>query len=138
MAGPISEFFTIGKEGTYRLMTLSEYSRPNRVGYQPNQSSPQVRVSFVALPLGVQQQTSERGELLLLLSILGLVAHSKASLVFAANGTNLSSSNSNLNGIANGLHDRSNNSLSSANVTNGLPEHEFQSPTSVVNGGLLI
>lgn len=71
----ISEFFTIGKEGTYRLMTLSEYSRPNRVGYQPNQSSPQVRVSFVALPL--QQQTHERGKVLLLLDELGIVAHSK-------------------------------------------------------------
>ena len=31
-------------------MTLSEYSRPNRVGYQNNQSSPQVRVSIVSLP----------------------------------------------------------------------------------------
>lgn len=40
----------ITREGTYRLMTLSEYSRPNRVGYQSNQSSPQVRVSIVNLP----------------------------------------------------------------------------------------
>lgn len=38
------------REGTYRLMTLSEYSRPNRVGYQTNQSNPQVRVSLVTLP----------------------------------------------------------------------------------------
>lgn len=38
------------REGTYRLMTLSEYSRPNRVGYQTNQSNPQVRVSLVSLP----------------------------------------------------------------------------------------
>uniref|UniRef100_A0A182MVZ3 Uncharacterized protein n=1 Tax=Anopheles culicifacies TaxID=139723 RepID=A0A182MVZ3_9DIPT len=38
------------REGEYRLMTLSEYSRPNRVGYQNNQSSPQVRVSIVSLP----------------------------------------------------------------------------------------
>lgn len=38
------------REGTYRLMTLSEYSRPNRVGYQTNQNSPQVRVSLVTLP----------------------------------------------------------------------------------------
>ncbi|XP_035773813.1 WD repeat-containing protein 20-like [Anopheles albimanus] len=37
-------------EGDYRLMTLSEYSRPNRVGYQNNQNSPQVRVSIVSLP----------------------------------------------------------------------------------------
>lgn len=40
----------ITREGTYRLMTLSEYSRPNRVGYTSNQSSPQVRVSIVSLP----------------------------------------------------------------------------------------
>lgn len=39
------------REGAYRLMTLSEYSRPNRVGYQAQgQSQPQVRVSLVALP----------------------------------------------------------------------------------------
>ncbi|XP_058128699.1 WD repeat-containing protein 20 [Anopheles ziemanni] len=40
----------VTREGEYRLMTLSEYSRPNRVGYQNNQSSPQVRVSIVSLP----------------------------------------------------------------------------------------
>lgn len=40
----------ITREGTYRLMTLSEYSRPNRVGYTNNQGSSQVRVSFVTLP----------------------------------------------------------------------------------------
>ncbi|KAH8408452.1 hypothetical protein KR215_005703 [Drosophila sulfurigaster] len=40
----------VTREGTYRLLTLSEYSRPNRVGYSSNQSSPQVRVSFVTLP----------------------------------------------------------------------------------------
>lgn len=40
----------ITREGTYRLMTLSEYSRPNRVGYTNSQSSPQVRVSIVTLP----------------------------------------------------------------------------------------
>ncbi|GAB0093702.1 WD repeat-containing protein 20 [Sergentomyia squamirostris] len=40
----------VTREGTYRLMTLSEYSRPNRVGYTNNQSSPQVRVSIVSLP----------------------------------------------------------------------------------------
>lgn len=40
----------ITREGTYRLMTLSEYSRPNRVGYTNNQGSSQVRVSFVSLP----------------------------------------------------------------------------------------
>lgn len=41
------------REGVYRLMTLSEYSRPNRVGYQTNQSNPQVRVSLVTLPTAV-------------------------------------------------------------------------------------
>lgn len=40
----------ITREGVYRLMTLSEYSRPNRVGYTNTQSSPQVRVSIVTLP----------------------------------------------------------------------------------------
>ncbi|XP_055586249.1 WD repeat-containing protein 20 [Uranotaenia lowii] len=40
----------VTREGEYRLMTLSEYSRPNRVGYQNNQSNPQVRVSLVTLP----------------------------------------------------------------------------------------
>lgn len=41
----------VTREGTYRLMTLSEYSRPNRVGYQPQgQTPPQVRVSLVTLP----------------------------------------------------------------------------------------
>ncbi|KAJ8984303.1 hypothetical protein NQ317_012273 [Molorchus minor] len=40
----------VTREGTYRLMTLSEYSRPNRVGYQPQgQTPPQVRVSLVTL-----------------------------------------------------------------------------------------
>lgn len=39
----------ITREGTYRLMNLSEYSRPNRVGYTSNQNSPQVRVSLVSL-----------------------------------------------------------------------------------------
>lgn len=40
----------VTREGTYRLMALSEYSRPNRVGYTSNQGSPQVRVSIVTLP----------------------------------------------------------------------------------------
>lgn len=38
------------REGTYRLMTLSEYSRPNRVGYTGGPGSAQVRVSLVSLP----------------------------------------------------------------------------------------
>ena len=40
----------VTREGTYKLMTLSEYSRPNRVGYTNNQGSASVRVSFVTLP----------------------------------------------------------------------------------------
>lgn len=39
------------REGTYRLLTLSEYSRPNRVGYQSNQNNPQVRVSLLPAKL---------------------------------------------------------------------------------------
>ena len=43
------------REGTYRLMTLSEYSRPNRVGYANNAQGGSgggvpVRVSFVTVP----------------------------------------------------------------------------------------
>jgi hypothetical protein len=65
----------ITREGCYRLLNLSEYSRPNRVGYQSNQNSPQVRVSFVSLPsnssatqnFSIQQQqqqssSSEKGK----------------------------------------------------------------------------
>lgn len=40
----------VTREGVYRLMTLSEYSRPNRVGYQTNQNIPQVHLSLVSLP----------------------------------------------------------------------------------------
>lgn len=47
----------VTREGTYRLMTLSEYSRPNRVGYQTNQNNPQVRVSLVSLPLTTTPNT---------------------------------------------------------------------------------
>lgn len=57
------------REGLYRLLNLSEYSRPNRVGYQSNQNSPQVRVSFVSLPqsptqisAAQQQQSVEKGK----------------------------------------------------------------------------
>lgn len=61
-----TQFLT--REGVYRLMNLSEYSRPNRVGYQSNQNSPQVRVSFVSLPttqsqlLQQQRDPVEKGE----------------------------------------------------------------------------
>uniref|UniRef100_T1IPY7 Uncharacterized protein n=1 Tax=Strigamia maritima TaxID=126957 RepID=T1IPY7_STRMM len=37
------------REGTYKLMTLSEYSRPNRVGYNTQATTP-VKVSFVTIP----------------------------------------------------------------------------------------
>lgn len=42
-----TQFMT--REGTYHLMTLAEYSRPNRVGYanQANNTSAPVKVSFV-------------------------------------------------------------------------------------------
>lgn len=40
----------VTREGTYRLMTLSEYSRPNRVGYTSGSGSSHVRVSLVSLP----------------------------------------------------------------------------------------
>lgn len=66
----------VTREGVYRLLNLSEYSRPNRVGYQSNQNSPQVRVSLVSLPQSAgttsqnypstnatqQQQQLEKGE----------------------------------------------------------------------------
>lgn len=42
----------VTREGTYRLMTLSEYSRPNRVGYTSGAGSSHVRVSLVSLPPG--------------------------------------------------------------------------------------
>ncbi|CAH0400407.1 unnamed protein product [Chilo suppressalis] len=45
-----TQFLT--REGTYRLMTLSEYSRPNRVGYTSGSGSSHVRVSLVSLPPG--------------------------------------------------------------------------------------
>uniref|UniRef100_V5HSI7 Putative wd40 protein dmr-n9 n=1 Tax=Ixodes ricinus TaxID=34613 RepID=V5HSI7_IXORI len=37
------------REGTYKVLSLSEYSRPNRVGYNSQSNSP-VKVSFVSLP----------------------------------------------------------------------------------------
>lgn len=57
----------ITREGCYRLLNLSEYSRPNRVGYQSNQNSPQVRVSFISLPANssstsLQQQQQQQSE----------------------------------------------------------------------------
>ena len=49
----------VTQEGCYRLLNLSEYSRPNRAGYQSNQNSPQVRVSFVSLPQNLTQVSAE-------------------------------------------------------------------------------
>lgn len=40
----------ITREGTYRLVTHSDYLRPNRVGYTNNQGNSSVRISFVTLP----------------------------------------------------------------------------------------
>lgn len=40
----------VTREGIYKLMTLSEYSRPNRVGNTDTRGSASVRVSFVTLP----------------------------------------------------------------------------------------
>lgn len=42
-----TQFMT--REGVYKLMTLSEYSRPNRVGFNTQANTP-VKVSFVTLP----------------------------------------------------------------------------------------
>ncbi|XP_076312372.1 WD repeat-containing protein 20-like isoform X1 [Tachypleus tridentatus] len=42
-----TQFMT--REGVYKLMTHSEYSRPNRVGYNTQTNTP-VKVSFVTLP----------------------------------------------------------------------------------------
>ncbi|XP_054708170.1 WD repeat-containing protein 20-like [Uloborus diversus] len=42
-----TQFMT--REGVYKLMTLSEYSRPNRVGFNAQANTP-VKVSFVTMP----------------------------------------------------------------------------------------
>lgn len=59
-----TQFMT--REGTYRLMTLSEYSRPNRVGYANNGqggsaagAGAPVRVSFVTLPRPLQAEACD-------------------------------------------------------------------------------
>ena len=60
-----TQFMT--REGTYRLMTLSEYSRPNRVGYANNgqgaagMSAP-VKVSFAAVPANSSALTPQEVE----------------------------------------------------------------------------
>lgn len=42
-----TQFMT--REGVYKLMTLSEYSRPNRIGFNAQGNTP-VKVSFVTVP----------------------------------------------------------------------------------------
>lgn len=42
-----TQFFT--REGAYKQVSLAEYSRPNRVGYNTQSNTP-VKVSFVTLP----------------------------------------------------------------------------------------
>ena len=60
-----TQFMT--REGTYRLMTLSEYSRPNRVGYANNgqgaagMSAP-VKVSFASVPSNSSALTPQEVE----------------------------------------------------------------------------
>ncbi|XP_067618866.1 WD repeat-containing protein 20 [Eurosta solidaginis] len=76
----------VTREGTYRLLTLSEYSRPNRVGYTSNQSSPQVRVSIVSLPNSQNLACSGNGG--------GTNNASIGPLNGNVNGTSLATSNS--------------------------------------------
>jgi len=38
------------REGTYKLQNYPDYLRPNRVGYQNNQTPSSVRISFVTFP----------------------------------------------------------------------------------------
>ena len=60
-----TQFMT--REGTYRLMTLSEYSRPNRVGYANNGQgaagvSAPVKVSFASVPSSSTALTPQEAE----------------------------------------------------------------------------
>jgi len=60
-----TQFMT--REGTYRLMTLSEYSRPNRVGYANNGQgaagvSAPVKVSFATVPANSSALTPQEAE----------------------------------------------------------------------------
>ena len=61
-----TQFMT--REGTYRLMTLSEYSRPNRVGYANNGGqgsagvSAPVKVSFASVPASSSALTPQEAE----------------------------------------------------------------------------
>jgi hypothetical protein len=49
----------ITREGTYKLMTLSEYSRPNRVAYKGQANTP-VKVSFIYLNDPSSGQSGDR------------------------------------------------------------------------------
>ena len=49
----------VTREGTYKHMTLSEYSRPNRVGYNGQGNTP-VKVSFITLNNDVYSGTGDR------------------------------------------------------------------------------
>jgi hypothetical protein len=141
------------REGCYRLLNLSEYSRPNRVGYQSNQNSPQVRVSFVSLPQNPaatqnfsmqqqqQQQQSEKGRKndhkssrLDRTNIIVNILNFCRSILFFAVG---SSSNNNIsakNGMTNGptttttTNSAAATQITSSNslsssLTNGLQDH---------------
>lgn len=49
----------VTREGTYKLMTLSEYSRPNRLNYGQQGNMP-VKVSFVTLNDPTNVPTSDK------------------------------------------------------------------------------
>lgn len=141
----------VTREGCYRLLNLSEYSRPNRVGYQSNQNSPQVRVSFVSLPQNQtqissalqQQQSVEKGESeqdparLPVVPTLVPLSVSIGSTSATNNNTN---NGNNVSATSNGPIPSS-NSLSSAttatvtSLTNGLQqEHNYLNQNNVPNG----
>uniref|UniRef100_A0A1I8N704 Uncharacterized protein n=1 Tax=Musca domestica TaxID=7370 RepID=A0A1I8N704_MUSDO len=99
----------ITREGTYRLLTLSEYSRPNRVGYTNNQSSPQVRVSIVTLPNPPAGAASNGNGG----SLAG--AGSSANPVNGTNGRNVNVSNSSSSTATTSSNGAGGNNNSSAN-----------------------
>ncbi|KAG5670143.1 hypothetical protein PVAND_000425 [Polypedilum vanderplanki] len=144
----------ITREGCYRLLNLSEYSRPNRVGigYQSNQNSPQVRVSFVTLPSSSsssatqnfmqqqqQQQSSSSEKGAQVGSSSGNNNNNNTSngnnnnnLINASNGP-MSNTNNNNN---NATTITSSNSLSSSIATNGyIQDHNCQNNNSTSTSG---
>ncbi|XP_070494129.1 WD repeat-containing protein 20 [Chironomus tepperi] len=106
----------VTREGCYRLLNLSEYSRPNRVGYQSNQNSPQVRVSFVSLPVNCSSQQQQQQQ---------------QSTEKAAGSNNSNVNGNNSNGPTNVI--TSSNSLSS--FTNGINGIQDQSDWICFNFG---